>query len=273
VVWGEGVVVYLSYFDDSGSEPTSDICVFGGVVIPGDFFGHAEAWTQNVIEHVGANPDTLEEFKAGQLYFGNGPFDGLEKAKCRQGFLILMNALKVNRWPFIYSAVDRKQLQHERMFASAHPVDIAFRMCLGQLELWARSQHDTRDGMISVRYEDMCIVIADECDGGLKRQMLTTFRQKRPRRRIRQGDSSLEWLFHVHDSMYFGKSVDSIGLQVADAANWTMHRLLSGSRTDANILDQLRSVAICAKPEPEWTAHRKLFRDHADVSLLGAVSE
>jgi hypothetical protein len=112
----------------------------------------------------------------------------------------------------------------------------------------------------------MCIVIADECDGLLKRQMLSTFRHKRPKRRIRAGDSSAEWLFHVHDSMYFGKSVDSVGLQFADAANWTIHRLLNGAETDGNILTEVRTVAICAKPEPDWTHYRHLFKDHADVS-------
>jgi hypothetical protein len=126
--------MYLSYFDDSGSEPSSDICVFGGVIIPGDFFGHAEAWSQTIIEHVGADADSVDEFKAGQLYFANGAFDGLDKAKCREGFLLLVNALHVNRFPFIYSALDKQRLQQERMFASAHPVDVAFRMCLGQLE-------------------------------------------------------------------------------------------------------------------------------------------
>jgi hypothetical protein len=258
--------LYLAYFDDSGSEPSSDLSVFGGVVINGDFFGHAEAWSQAVLEHVGIEPDTFEEFKASQLYYGNGAFDGCDKTKCREGFLILVNMLNVNRFPFIYSAVDRKALQQERLLASAHPVDVAFRMCLGQLELWARNQHGQRDGLISVRYEDMCVVIADECDGALKRQMLTTFRQKRQRRRIRAGDSSAEWLFHIHDSMYFGRSADSVGLQIADVANWTMHRMLTGLKTDNDILEQIRKVAICAKPDPDWPTYRRLFKDHADLT-------
>src|SRR5437867_13418397 len=94
-------VMYLAYFDDSGSEPSSDLCVFGGVVIPGDLFGHAESVSQMVIEHTGIPPGRFNEFKAGALYFAYGQFDGCDLEKCREAILTLLNSVVLRRYPCI----------------------------------------------------------------------------------------------------------------------------------------------------------------------------
>jgi hypothetical protein len=256
--------VYLCYFDDSGSDSTSPICVFGGIVVSGEDFGHAEAWSHVAVEHLGLD-ESFEEFKASDLYFGQRAFESIDKTKRREAFLVLLNALTVHGCPFIYAAIDKEQLQTVPLFGSAHPVDVAFQMCLGQLEQWARSRHDHRDGVLTVAYEDMCLVIADECDGNLKRQMLATFRRKRTKRRIQGGEDVTHRLFHIHDSMYFGASRDSVGLQMADAANWCMRRYLCGEPLDDGLVDQLKKVSVCATVEPEWTQHRHIFKNHLDV--------
>src|SRR5262249_236962 len=157
------------------------------------------------------------------------------------------------------------------LLGSAHPVDVAFQMCLDALEAWARAQNkksyeEGSADVIHIRYESMCVVIADECDGPLKKQMLQTFRSKRDKTPFHSMNDSSKRLFHIHDSMYFGDSKDSTGLQVADAANWAMHRYLRGDALDQQVVEQLTKVSICAKNGPNWTAYRQLFKDHADVS-------
>jgi hypothetical protein len=81
--------VHLSYFDDSGSDNSSSICVFGGVVIEGNRFGFTEAWSHTAVEYLGIS-DSFDEFKASDLYFGVGPFAPAGKEKCREAFLLLL---------------------------------------------------------------------------------------------------------------------------------------------------------------------------------------
>jgi Protein of unknown function (DUF3800) len=261
-------IMYLSYFDDSGSEPSDPICVFGGVVIPGDTIGHTEAWTNNIVEYLGLQ-ESLSEFKASDLYFGTGEFSSVDKKKCRTAFLLLLSQLAVNGLPFIYSAIDNNQLKEIELFGSAHPVDVAFQVCLAHLEKWARSRHSHPPGVISVEYKDVCLVIADECDPLLKKRMLATFRKRRPRRHPRPGDDVNKRLFHIHDSMYFGDSRDSIGIQIADAANWAMHRHLSRRDLDADIIALLGKFSICAEVEPQWAQYKHLFKSHLDMQASG----
>jgi len=254
--------VHLAYFDDSGSEPSSNLCVFGAVVIPGDFFGVAEYWSKLVLQSLGV-AESFQEFKAGELYFANGAFQGLDRNECRDAFALLVTVLTEFHLPFIYSAVDRSKLQDEPLFKSSHPVDVGFRMCLDQLDEWARGQ--VKPKKYSRIPKNMCVVIADECDGLLRKQMLTTFRKKRVRRPrpIEPGEKQ-EQLEHIHDSMYFGDSVDSIGLQIADACNWSMGRILRGMPLDPVVAMRVKDAAICSKPEPAWATHRRLFVSHED---------
>jgi hypothetical protein len=64
------------------------------------------------------------------------------------------------------------------------------------------------------------------------------------------------------DDVFFGNSANSIGLQIADVCNWVMWRHLSGDPA-ANFYERLmEGTVICAKPEPEWTQYRHLFRSH-----------
>jgi hypothetical protein len=111
----------------------------------------------------------------------------------------------------------------------------------------------------------MCLVIADECDGQLKSHMQKTFRRMRTKRQIKPGENVSKRLFHIHDSMYFGSSKDSVGLQIADAANWAMRRYLGGEEIEPRMIEQLKKFSICATHEPEWSEHRKIFRNHMDL--------
>jgi len=115
----------------------------------------------------------------------------------------------------------------------------------------------------------MCVVIADECDGPLKKQMLATFRIKRIKRHLKPAGGELQRKWHVHDSLYFGDSVDSVGLQIADAANWTTNRLLRGADVDIAIAKQLRAAAVCSTQEPEWSVYRHVFKTLGDVASDG----
>jgi hypothetical protein len=69
-------------------------------------------------------------------------------------------------------------------------------------------------------------------------------------------------LTHSIDDVFFGSSANSVGLQVADACNWAMWRRLSLNTEDGFYKDLLIGRVVCAKPEPEWSENRHLFRAH-----------
>lgn len=256
--------VYLSYFDDSGSEPSSELCVFGGVVVDADQIHFLEYQVGGMVWNLGLSVDTFREFKAGELYFANGQFSGFDLNKCRSAFKTLVDVLALHNIAFVYCAVNTSTLAQQPLFGSAKPVDVAFQMCLDRLEQWAWSRSRVTNltpEIPMVSPNDMCLVIADECDKELRRQLGLTFRKKRRRYAHYQPNN----LLHIHDSMYFGDSIDSIGLQMADVACWTMRRILGGAEVDPAIKDTLLKVAVCADVEPQWSANRNLFKSHDDV--------
>lgn len=269
----ETLVVYLSYFDDSGSDPSSPLCVFGGVVVEGTQVPMLETAAQMAIFNLGVSYDSFQEFKAHELYYATGPFKGIDQQRCRSAFKCLMDSLFLRKAAFVYCAVNTAELEREPLFSSASPVDVAFNMCLKRLETWARAQHPPNftvdpSSAVVVCLDDLCLVIADDCDKHLRTQLQKTFRSKR-----RCKPAKADGLLHIHDSMYFGDSVDSSGLQMADLANWTMRRILTGEAIEPAISAQLLKVAVCADVEPEWSSHRYLFRSHLDASSSSQASE
>jgi hypothetical protein len=165
----ESAIVYLSYFDDSGSEPSSNLSVFGGNVASGDTLGMLENSSDRTVLGLGIPEESFEEFKAVELYFGTGRFKNLDRTRCRNAFKNLVSGFSRYGVPFIYSAIDRAVLQKEPLFGSAHPIDIAFQMCLDKLEHWLRRQHPlqvsvtgpTGTPVVPICLDDLCVVIVD----------------------------------------------------------------------------------------------------------------
>jgi hypothetical protein len=131
--------------------------------------------------------------------------------------------------------------------------------CLG-IEDWARSLHAQAANTVIVSLADTCLFVCDETkDVTLRKQLKQSFRILRRKRPA--SNAGVNRLWHAHDDMYFGDSRDSVGLQMADICNYFMLRHLKNS-SDSEFYDLFSAQAICAKPEPEWSTNRGLFRIH-----------
>jgi hypothetical protein len=105
--------------------------------------------------------------------------------------------------------------------------DLAFTYCLKGIDRYVESMEQlqateqaylrvtTRDPKIRPNYNDLCLLILDDTgDNALKNRLKKTYRAMRKRVTEQFGDRGK--LLHFHDSLYFGDSTDSIGIQLAD---------------------------------------------------------
>jgi hypothetical protein len=146
-------------------------------------------------------------------------------------------------------------------------------MCAAAINDWLRDKIATKTKAIEARVdidsprivmlaEPVALLVLDECDKDVKFTLKNTFRLMRRRLRPTSNGWEKGRLSHLHDDMYFGDSVDSVGIQVADICNYIMLRKLRDGIEDQFYELLLQSQVICAKPEPEWTPHKHLFRTH-----------
>ena len=108
--------------------------------------------------------------------------------------------------PVIYGAVNVHSLATQD-YASASPIDIAFRICAKGISAWMAQNVASKIG------NELAILIADDGDKKVKTDLKQSFRQLR--RQIRPPDYDPK-LWYVHDDMYFGSSKGSVGIQLAD---------------------------------------------------------
>ncbi|HXR18027.1 MAG TPA: DUF3800 domain-containing protein [Terriglobales bacterium] len=255
--------MYLTYLDDAGTDKHSPIAMFGAVIVFPDTFGQLEGLHSTAIQQMLPVEDIenkFQEFHASELHNGTGAFEGMEEDKRFGAIRVLLTCMKMEKFPYIYAAVDRKKLA-KGPGGSASPVDVAFRMCALGVEDWARSKHARRDGAIIVDFKDMCLFIADDTkDGQLKNQLRASYRSLRKARPLIPPIDNRLW--HAHDDLYFGDSRDSIGIQMADLCNYFMWLHLTGKEDEQGFYKMFSGQAICAKPEPEWTTYHDWFRTH-----------
>ncbi len=255
--------VYLAYIDDAGTDEHSPVVMCGAVIVFPEAFGHLEnlhgtAITQMIA--INEIEDKFKEFKASELYNGTGPFAGIDEKQRFQAIRVLLTALNMKKFPYIYAAIDRKKLIHSPM-GSAQPFDVAFRFCALGVEEWARNMHPQEPGTLRVDLKDFYLMILDDTENKhLKDQLRTTYRLLRTARAYL--NPSINRLWHAHDDMYFGDSRSSIGIQMADLCNYFMWRRLLNKDGGEEFYEMFSEQAICAKPEPEWSTYRGLFRTH-----------
>ncbi len=166
--------MYLAYLDDSDTkQKVRKYQVLSAVIVPDEHFMNVELnmsmWIDGLVP-----PDRLnqfEEFHACELYGGYGIFEGVERSIRMDAIERLLYVLEIASLPVVYGAIDLERLGQE-IFASASPVDMAFRLCAVEIHNWILS---TTKGINND--QNLALLIADECDKDIKNVMRKTFRK------------------------------------------------------------------------------------------------
>src|SRR5207248_9044925 len=82
-----------------------------------------------------ARLNEFAEFHACELYGGFGVFEGIEQQERFNAIKFLLSVLKKKEIPVVYGAVNIDRLK-DMVYASADPLDIAFRICCEGVEKW-----------------------------------------------------------------------------------------------------------------------------------------
>lgn len=236
--------MYLAYLDDSGTKQRNvKFQVLSAVIIKDIDFAPTEMLTGVVLG--GADllpPDKLEkfeEFHAYELVRGYGVFEGIDPEKRMGAVDALLSTLVAVDAKVVYGAVDRSRLS-QHLYGSADPIDIAFRICICGITDWLDKHHNG----------ELAIIIADETeDKKVKQTLSTSFRQLRPHGRPPDFDCGN--MANIHDSMYFGNSKDSIGIQLADLSSYLIARHLEQDSSTEGFYNRLQDQIVHSKVEPE----------------------
>jgi hypothetical protein len=221
--------VYLAYMDDSDTkQKIQQWQVMSAVIVKDTIFHELELVMGLIVEDC-LPPEKIEhfvEFHACELYGGYGVFEGIKQ---EERFRIIKRLLDLlEHCPVIYGAVDLRRLG-DVVYASADPVDIAFRICATGVEQWL-TQHLEAAFQENREHDDlrhtMALLIADDCDSKTKTSMQRSFR--RMRKPLHPPEYKSGPLRHVHDDMYFGASKFSVGIQLADLCSYFIAKHLEG---------------------------------------------
>jgi Protein of unknown function (DUF3800) len=231
------VFVYLTYIDDSDTKANQQQWqVLGAVLIPDSSFLMLEVISSHVIRDLMTEEryEEFTEFHACELYGGYGIFEGINQAKRFEAIEMMLAGLLLLGAKVAYGAIDLEHLKRQP-YASANPVDVAFRMCADGIEEFLRqkiadtargTESDKGPSAIFIDGGSSAIFIADVCDKAVKAILQKSFRSLRPRFRPSEADFS-KFAF-VHDDMYFGDSRYSLGIQMADLCSYFIARHLAG---------------------------------------------
>ena len=259
------VFVHLAYLDETGTDGHSPIVMFGALIVPVGRFGHLSAMHATAIQQILPTDriDEFKEFHAYELYKGTGAFEGIDQRKRFTAIQVLLGAVKMEKLPFVYAAIDRKQFANSP-FGSGKPLHAAFHMCLLGVEDWATANHPNYSGgkTKQIDWNDTYLCILDDCDNkGLKDEFRKTYRTLRTKHPFIPPHENRLW--HAHDDMFFADSKDCLGIQMVDLCNYFVRRHLAGDPEPDNFYKVFADQIICAKSEPESTSYQELFRSHA----------
>src|SRR3954447_15127876 len=116
----------------------------------------------------------------------------------------------------MYGAVDVRKLKRT-LYATANPIDIAFRVCAKITEEWFKKNAP----------EDLGLFISDgSTNPHVKNAMQYAFHQDRSK--VRSSPLVRGALPHALDDMYFGDSRYSVGIQLADICCLLIRRHIHG---------------------------------------------
>jgi hypothetical protein len=245
------VFVYLVYLDDSDTKSKSDKWqVLTAVVIRDDAFSALELISSLAIADLmpEGKRDAFEEFRACELYGGYGVFEGIEQQKRFDAIRALLQLVRDLPAAIVYGAVNLEYLR-KQVYASANPLDIAFRSCASGVQQWVADERLKNYQANSIWSDDLALFIADDCDGKTKAALQQSFRALR--QRMRPPSFEAGQLCSVHDDMYFGDSKYSIGIQIADLCSYFIARHLQGDIGIEGFYKMIEQQIVSAKEEPK----------------------
>jgi hypothetical protein len=216
-------LVYLVYLDDSCEEHAHQM--IGAAIVHDREFLEIENFLGTVaVEDLPKELHDSFEYHASALFHGKEPFQNVGRDKVLSLLKDVADMVAAVPIPIVYGAVDLKKLR-SGIHATAQPVDMAFRLCLPEIERW----------FVENAPDELGIFIADDTKNqNQKENLLKAFRANRKltfsldRNKLPQENRAL--LRHIHDDMYFGDSKHSKGIQVADVCSFLILRHLQGKQ-------------------------------------------
>lgn len=211
--------MYFSYLDESESDRKKvqvPYFVLSAVLVNERVFGNLEIMSSIVVEDIlpEERRASFKEFHAYELFNGYGVFDGIDRPKRFHAIETLLNTIVQQNLTVVTSIVDLTKLR-STPFGSALPSDVAFRDCAAAINSHIRAEQPTGN---------FSIVIMDEhSDRKVREELKSAFRTLRPHLH-ETGSYATPGLWNLHDSMYFGDSRDSIGLQLADLCSYFIRK-------------------------------------------------
>ncbi|MGA9058939.1 MAG: DUF3800 domain-containing protein [Terriglobia bacterium] len=234
--------MYLAYLDDSAIEhKKTKLQVLSAVIVNDKHFQEIEVIAGiHIVDLVPEeNMENFKEFHASELFNGCRVFEGIDQSIRFRAMHSLLMQVRDKKLPIVYGAVDVPKLRG-KLYGSASPIDIAFRICAEGIDGWL----DANDP------QQFAVLIADDfADGKIKAELRQSFRQLR--NQVRPPDFSCGKLQHVHDGMYFGDSKDSIGIQMADLCSYFIAKHLEGDTTAEGFYNTIKDQIVYCKVEPE----------------------
>ena len=236
-----GENVHIVYLDDSKQDKTDNhFQTIGAVIVNDVVFARLEQdLAYYLYELVQPNVDEqIKEFHASDVLAGNKPFDKITRQRALEIFGTAVKSVSDLKIPVIFGAVDLKKL-YATNYATASPVDIAFRVCVKLIEEWFVENSSAGLGLL----------ICDNGNEKVKHAMQNAFHVYR-----KQAYSSPPVrgvLEHLHDDMYFGESKFSKGIQLADICTLLISRHLAGYSDTEDLYQQLSRNIVKYGCEPQ----------------------
>jgi hypothetical protein len=249
------VFVHLVYLDDSEESPYQ---LIGAVIIPELHFLSIENFlAQTIDKYVPEELRDSFEFHASALFHGKEPFQGLNRDVALELLANCASIVESNDVAkVVYGGVNTSKLR-SGLYATAQPVDIAFRICMQGIAQWLETQPaPTPESVCPIhgvmhRHENrqIGILICDDTKNqGVKTNLQKAFRAYRRRMKSETHDRGM--LGKLHDDMYFGDSSFSVGLQLADVISFIVLRHLQGKEDTESLFKQIEPNIVFGKIEP-----------------------
>jgi len=246
--------MYLVYVDDSTED--SSFQIIGAVIVKDVIFKPLEEFLARVIDE--SVPEELRpdfEFHASALFHAKKPFEAISRDKALDIFESCVSIITEGRVPICYGAVDLRKLRAS-VYATAQPVDMAFRSCLAGIEKWFEKTYEDAVPFKALKDQPddhFGILISDDTKNThVKEGMQKAFRAHR--RRLKSVSHTRGLLEHLHDDMYFGSSSYSVGIQLADICSFVILRHLQGKEDTEYLFKKLQSHIIYSDVIPKLEA-------------------
>jgi Protein of unknown function (DUF3800) len=247
--------VHLAFLDDSGTHPDkkTKFQVMTGVIIEGWEFRDIELVMGVMVEELVPEErrHKFEEFHAWELFGGCNAFEGVDQQQRFDAVQSILYAVADRKAPIVYGAVDIAKLA-AKIYSSADPLDICFRLCIQGIDLWASQHIRSPIATNSKELQDAQPLVVLICDDfqhkTVKDSIKKSFRQLRSKVRPPDYDTGKTW--HLHDDLYFGNSRDSIGIQLSDLCAYIIRRHLEGDPAVTGFYNTIRECIYSFKVEP-----------------------